>query len=592
MGAMWRACVSGVLLTATAACASLGPPPYEPGLETDAEVYVRLQRTVLDRYYGAHPIEATRLGIHAQDHLLPAVDQLSRSSRSAEITEQLTALNSIDPAGLDADSARDRTVLIHALAGERHELDSVRGLRHNPRLYPLLIASGAATLIDREFAPLPTRLDALVARLNAVPATLAAARKNLADVPLIFAEMAVGDADSTATFLEGDALEALAAQGYAEVDEARRTRVDAAIQLSVTELRRFAKWLQDDLQPRANGDYRLGRERFEAKLRYEEHIHATADELRTMNEQAIERYHAWVEREAARIDPSRPVADIVAEIAGQFPSAGLLLEEAQTAVHVVRDFVIAKKLMTLPSDDLPIIRESPRYQRRGYASMSTPGPFETVANESFYNITNVDPSWTPDQYHQHLSYFNAGALIGISIHEAVPGHFTQLIYATKLASEVRRVFQTAAFVEGWAHYAEQMMLDEGLGGGDPALRIAQLRRALQRHARWYAALAIHVYGESIDQVAERYAEIAFFAPFIAERETRRATYDPTYLYYAWGRMKILELREACKRHKGAGFTLQAFHDRLLTLGLPLTLAESTLLDDPVCRPALSRADPY
>ena len=212
--------------------------------------------------------------------------------------------------------------------------------------------------------------------------------------------------------------------------------------------------------------------------------------------------------------------------------------------------------------------------------MSTPGPFETETTQAYYNITNVDPAWSEQQQHEHLTYFNYPGLLGISVHEAMPGHFVQLLYQRELPTDVRKVFVPGTLVEGWAHYTEQMMVDEGLGDGDPEVRLGQLRRALQRHARWYAAIALHTTDVTVDEATRRFAEIAYFAPFPARRETLRATYNPTYLYYALGRMQILELREDYRRHvtsRGESFSLREFHDRFLRLGLPVPLARRVML---------------
>jgi uncharacterized protein (DUF885 family) len=167
----------------------------------------------------------------------------------------------------------------------------------------------------------------------------------------------------------------------------------------------------------------------------------------------------------------------------------------------------------------------------------------------------------------------------------MPGHYVHALYNRTLPTDVRKVFTPASLSEGWAHYVEQMMVDEGLGGPDPAVRLGQLRRALQRHARWYAGIELHTTDATIEETARTFAEIAHFAAFPAYRETLRGTYNPTYLYYALGRMQILELREEygerC-RARGEPFSLKEFHDRLLSLGLPLPLARRALLEDPAC----------
>ena len=406
-----------------------------------------------------------------------------------------------------------------------------------------------------------------------------AARDNLRDVPRLWVELAVKDTRGTVSFLKEDLTLALEAQGFDGLDPALRTRFAAERTQAVTAVQKFATWLEQDLLPRASGDFRLDRETFEKKIFFEEHFELTVEELRAKNESAIDHYRAWVAREAARIDPNADPADIMRAITEKFPPAGALIETARRYVVQARDFVVARDILTLPSDALPIVRESPKFARRGFASMSTPGPFEKVAKEAYYNITNVQPDWDETQKRQHLTYFNFPGLLGISVHEAMPGHFVQLLFESRVPTDVRKVFSPASLVEGWAHYAEQMMVDEGLGNGDPEVRLGQLRRALQRHARWAAALALHIDRRSIEETAERFQRIAYFAPFPALRETRRATYNPTYLYYALGRMEILRLREDYAQDRKDRYTLKEFHDRFLTLGLPIPLARRALIGD-------------
>ncbi|HSH44431.1 MAG TPA: DUF885 family protein, partial [Longimicrobiales bacterium] len=200
---------------------------------------------------------------------------------------------------------------------------------------------------------------------------------------------------------------------------------------------------------------------------------------------------------------------------------------------------------------------------------------------AFFNITNVDPEWTAEEQAQHLTYFNYPGLLGVTVHETFPGHFVQLAFLRELDSPLRKVFAPRTLTEGWAHYTEEMVLDEGFGDGDPDLRLGQLRRALQRHARWHAALQLHAFGADLDSVVRDFMEIAYFDEFPARREVIRATYDPTYLYYALGRMQIFELREDYREHaeqRNQVFSLREFHDEFLSLGLPATIARDAMLE--------------
>jgi hypothetical protein len=319
---------------------------------------------------------------------------------------------------------------------------------------------------------------------------------------------------------------------------------------------------------------------FRKKLLYEEHVDIDLPALRRMNDEAIAGYKSWVEREAATIQPRTPAAQVMRDVTSSFPSADRLISTAARNVEQARDFVLERNLVTLPTSDLPIIRPTPEFARSSFASMSTPGPFERVATEPYYNITLPDPAWSEQQQNEHLTYFNYPGLLGISIHEVMPGHYVQLLYRQQVPTDLRKIFMPASLIEGWAHYAEQMMIDEGLGGGAAALRLGQLRRALQRHARWHVGMAMHVDGDSILDAAIDFAEISFFADFPALRETQRGTYNPTYLYYALGRMEILSLREDYRTHleaHGHTFSIREFHDRILSLGLPLSLAREELI---------------
>lgn len=562
---------SAGLLLALSACAHAPPGGREDGATFDA-----LADAHLTALYAAHPVWATSLGIHTHDDRLPDLSPEATERRVAEIDALLLRVEAIDARTLEARRGFDLRILDSALRAERLELTTIRGWRHNPMTYTQIAARGVASLVDRSFAPVEQRVAAATARLEAIPGLVALARTNLADVPKLWTELAMKSTDGTVSFLEEDVPAALAAQGYA-TDDPARSRFDDARHRAIEALKAYRAWLEADLLPRSNGDPSLGRETFETKLRLEEHFALDADTLRAMNDAAIERYHAWVAREAAKIDPNRTPAEVMASITAEHPTAEDLIATAERYVREARAYVVANDLVTLPTDDLPIIRESPKYARRGFASMSTPGPFETNAREAYFNITNVDPSWDAEKQEQHLTYFNFPGLLGISIHEAMPGHFVQLLYEKQIPSALRQVHGTASLIEGWAHYTEQMMVDEGLGDGDPKIRLGQLRRALQRHARWHAALAIHVDGQSVDEAAKAFERIAYFAPFPALRETQRATYDPTYLYYALGRMEILALRDAVKEAEGDAFSLRDFHDRFLRLGLPIPLAREAML---------------
>ncbi|WP_395813375.1 DUF885 domain-containing protein [Archangium minus] len=545
----------------------------------DAE-YNRFAREYLDWYYAAHPVRATNLGLHAYDARLPDMSAGAFQRRAGELHGWLARLERLDRAGLTGDAVFDVRILENAIRAELLELEEERGWQRDPMLYNSTLASGLSSLSQREFAPVEERMRSLMARMAQLPEVVAAAKANLRDVPKPWAEQGLRDTRGTVGFLRTDLPKALEAQGLERVDAALRQEFSSALAKATAEVEGFARWQEQELLPKANGDFRLGRALFERKLALEEHVSLTAEQLRDINERAIREYQAKVASEAARVDAKKSPVAVMDALVHDHPTAEELIPTARKQLEACQRFVLEKGLMTLPSERLPTVRETPPYARMGFASMDTPGPFETRATEAFYNITNVEPGWTEEQKAQHLTYFNHAGLLGITVHEAMPGHFVQLLYEARIPTEVRKVFTPASLVEGWAHYVEQMMVDEGFGGGDPAVRLGQLRRALQRHARWHAGLSMHAFGESVEGAAKRYAEIAYFEPFPALREVQRGTFNPTYLYYALGRMQILKLREDYKRYleaRGQTFSLRDFHDRFLQLGLPVSLARQALM---------------
>lgn len=549
----------------------------ESGLEANFD---RVAQAYVAQFAAAHPGTATAWGIHEHDRALADMSQAGIQTRATQVEAMLAEVTAIDRSKLRGDRYHDHRLVEYALRAELLELREIRMWQRNPMAYSFMISAGISTLVDRAFAPIGERMEALIARLGAIPDTIAAARSNLRDVPEVWARIGLATTRGTVSFLRTDLMAALEDQGLAGVDAARVQRFQAARERAVTEMERYVQWLESEVLPDAKGDYRLGAELLRRKLLYEEHIDIPLEALREMNETAIREYKKWVERVAAQIDPNKHPSAVMAAITSEYPAPDKLLTTARQYTDVTRRFVHSRGLLTLPSDAVPIVRRTPRYRRTGFASMSVPGPFEKNATEAYYNITPVDPAWDAAKADQHMTYFNFPGLLGITVHEAFPGHFVQLLYLPQLATDVRKVISPDTLVEGWAHYTEQMMVDEGLGEGDPKIRLGQLRRALQRHARWYAALALHAFDVPLEQVVDRFQEIAYFAEFPAQRETERGTYNPTYLHYALGRMQILQLRDEYRKHveaSGKTFSLRDFHDRFLRLGLPASLAREEFL---------------
>lgn len=569
-----------------------GPPPEpsEPRLAADdpqrptqeqvrrmEERFATVETAFLDWYYEAYPVRATALGLHGSDARLPAQDRLAIQGRIDDLLDWLTQLGEVRMTLLEDARRFDYAVLEYAIRAELLELEEIRPWANDPRHYTGLIAEGIASLAGRPYAPAEERISAIVSRMQEAVPLLEAARTNLRTPPRLWTELAIADTRGLIAWIREGLPAALAAQG------ARAGSVAGPADALAAALESHARWLEDELLPRSNGDFRLGQYLLQRKLLYEEHVNLGADRLDQINERKIGEYRERVAQVAAEIDPSRSPREIMDSIARVHPAPEALLPTARDMMMQARDWVLESGVVSVPTSEVPQVVETPPYARGAFAAMDAPGPFADSALDAFFYITNVDSTWTEAQQRQHLTYFSYPGLLGVTLHETFPGHFVQLAHARRLESRTRRTFLPNSFVEGWAHYAEEMALDEGFMDGDPAIRLGQLRRALQRHARWYAALHLHAFGADFEEVVRRFMDIAYFDEFPARREVVRATYDPTYLYYALGRMQIMELRDSYREkaeEDDREFSLREFHDRLLALGLPLSLASEAMLNPP------------
>ncbi|HUE77031.1 MAG TPA: DUF885 domain-containing protein [Longimicrobiales bacterium] len=583
--------ISAVLITA---CGAPPPQPRDPRddladaprptadhVRRIAAEFDALETAFLDWYYETYPVRASVLGIQEHDRSLPAFDRVAVQRRIDDLLDWVAELNRVPLTLLDDPDRYDYAVLEFALQAELLDLEEIRPWANDPRLYTQIIGDGIASLASRAYAPAAERSAAVAARMRDAGPLLEAARANLRRPPRLWTELAISDTRGLIQYLQEGLPAALASQGG---DSAAGAAVATEAERLVGALGAHADWLENDLLPRSDGDFRLGRYLFQRKVLYEEHINISVEDLDRLNNEKIAEYQDSVARIAGLIDPGRPPREVMDSITRMHPAPSDLLPTARELMLEARQWVRDAELVTIPTEEIPEVAETPPYARGGFASMDAPGPFAPAGQQAYFYITNVDPDWSEEDQRQHLSYFNYPGLLGVTVHETFPGHFVHLAYAREVDSRIRKTFMPRSLTEGWAHYAEHLVVEQGFRSGDPAVRLGQLRRALQRHARWYAGLHLHAFGATIEEVVPRYMEIANFDEFPARREVTRATYDPTYLYYALGRMQILELRDDYREHKEEEreeYSLREFHDRLLELALPLTLARQALLNPPI-----------
>jgi uncharacterized protein (DUF885 family) len=341
--------------------------------------------------------------------------------------------------------------------------------------------------------------------------------------------------------------------------------------------RAFATWLRADLLPRSKGKYALGEEKYRALLRLEERVETPLPELLAIGEAQLARDYEAFQRTAKRIDPSRSAAQVMKLLSDDHPTEGDLIPSVRRTVEEARRFLIERDIVTVPSEVRPRIEETPPYARSGsFASMDTPGPYEAKATEAFYYVTPVEPEWDAKHKEEHLRLYNPYVVAIVNVHEAYPGHYLQFLYAPRFPTKTRKLLASNSNAEGWAHYTEEMMVEEGFGDGNPKIRLAQLQEALLRDCRYITGIKLHTAGWTVEQGAKLFEEKAFQEPANAYEEARRGAYNPTYLYYTLGKLEIQKLRDEYRAKTGA--SLKQFHDAFVAQGaLPIPLVRQLLL---------------
>jgi uncharacterized protein (DUF885 family) len=544
----------------------------QPGAENLNAAQVAL-RTFVDAHFEEqfrrNPTFATRAGIHTYDAELRGFTAQERMENLAQLKAQLAALpQQVDRAALPPLDQADYDILENELRGRILDLEVVRNWERNPNTY-LFTASGSVfQLINRDFAPLEERMRSAIGRMKRVPEVFAEAQATLKNPPKLWTELAISQAPGTRTLFAQtlpQAFEPVKDAALHEQFKQEQARCLAAID-------GYIRFLKDDLLPRSNGDFAIGEAVYRQKLQYDEAVTEDIDSLLAWGRAELKRTQAQFQEVAARIGPGKAPMDVYRELGKEHPAPEDLVPTTRETLEKIRQFLIDRKIITVPSEVRAQVAETPIFNRAlSFASMSIPGPFETRATEAYYYVTPPDPSWTPEQVEQHMSFYNRYALEIVSIHEAYPGHYVQFLWTNRVQSKVRKLMGSGSFSEGWGLYTEQMMLDEGYGGTGldaDKLRLNQLALYLQRLARYVVGLSLHTRGMTYEQAVRFFEEEAYMTRTNAEREARRGTSDPTYLVYALGKKMIMELREEARAKWGASFTLQRFHDQLVSYGYP------------------------
>jgi uncharacterized protein (DUF885 family) len=563
------------LAAAVLAALMLGPAPSGaqsgialPPAGTTSPRLGALETAYVQQLFADQPSAATQAGIHAYDDRLPDLSAQGYAARIASAHAMLAELDTLQRTGgpLNDEDAADVQIMRAALERQLLDDETEQRWKHNPSLYTSAASYAVYGLFSREFAPLADRARSTIARERAIPALLAAGKANVTTVDATTAELAKSDIAGTLAFFT-----VVVPAAFADLHDAALARELAdANAAAVAAVRDYFDAMTTGPLAHPSGTFAIGASSFARRLELQEGRALPLDVYERVGQRALDETKAAFVATAAKIDPARSAADVFADLGKQHPSADALLTTAQSSLAALRAFVARKQLVTLPPEFDVRVRETPSFNRQtSFASMNTPGAFERVATQAYYYVTPPDPAWTPAQQEQHLSFYNTFAFPVISAHEVMPGHYLNFVlHKFQHLSLVRAISGNPSYSEGWAHYDEQLIVDESWGDGDPRVRLAQLALALQREARYLVGLREHTQGMTVEQGTRFFQDNAFMPEIAARREALRGTQDPLYGYYTLGKLELLKLRDDYRRKLGPSFTLQKFHDAFLAHGNP------------------------
>src|SRR5438132_2902245 len=521
----------------------------------------------VDDYFKANPWQATSVGFHQYDRQLEDFSLAAHQRNRRMLLEHVAAFQAINPRMLARGDRDDHEIMIATIHSLLWEEDRVQQWRKNPDNYSSAVTGTIFNLIKRNFAPAAERLRSVIEREKQIPRALMQARAVLLNPPKIYTDIAIEQLPGNTDFFKTTVPESFSdVKDAALLADFKRSN-DGAI----AALNDYLSWLQKDLLPKSRGTFAIGAENYRLKLLYDEMVDVPLPRLLEIGYAQLRKDQQAFVDTARRIDSNKPPEQVLKELEKDHPAADKLLSSAQQQLDGLRQFLIDKKIVTVPGGAQAKVVETPPFARATtVASMDTPGPYETKATEAYYNITLPDPSWSKEKQEEYLEGYNYPLLSNVSVHEVWPGHYEQFLWLRNdpTLSKVRKLTGSGSDSEGWAHYSEQMVLDEGLYNNDPRYRLAQLVDALLRDCRYIVGIRMHTQGMTMAEAREFFIKEGHQVPVVGEMETKRGTGDPTYLMYTLGKLEIMKLRDDYQQKMGANFSLQDFHDRFIRAGNP------------------------
>lgn len=555
----------------------LAAPAAEPAVPPEDAKLAAHFRKHLDEHFRRHPLDATRAGNHDHDDRL---DDLSPEARADDVKRAKDTLaelpKAIDYAKLSRGAQIDFEIWKHALEYQLWQAENSDSFANDPRVYNEYISDSVFLLLTQSTLPKDRNVANAAQRIAFVPKVVAAAKKNLKSPAKILTEVAIRQNKGSIAFYEKDIF-GLAGETAATSPLAGPCKEAAAA------LKEYQEFLEKDLLPKSAGEWRIGKEKFAKKLELELNAGITADELLAAAEaeaDRVEREMVVIARQLwSKLFPGKPVppddaagrralvADVLAGLGEDHGKPDELVADAKKTVAAIKQFIVDKKILTLPDPDRCQIIEMPEFQRGFSVAYLNPAPPFDPTAISMYAVAPPPSDWPASRQEALLREYNRPMLKILTIHEAYPGHYVQLEYANRNPSLVRKVLSSGVFAEGWAVYTEQMMLDQGYGNGDLSLRLHQLKFYMRAVLNTILDHKMHCTNFTDDDAMKLLVGRGFQTEGEAIGKVSRAKQSSTQLstYFA-GRTAFYRLRQAVSRKQGDTFDLGKYHEAVLSHG--------------------------
>jgi hypothetical protein len=536
--------------------------------------YDRLSDEFFKIYYTYYPVHATRQGLHVFDDSLGHYrrDEINETLQQMKAVQAQVA--TIDPKQMDHLHVLDHPVLTTRMKREIYWVEKWRFWENNPLFYKDVIIEGMFNLVSRNFAPLEERLKSLIVRQSAVPEVLQAAYENLTNPPVEYTNLAIDQVKGGRSFFRNLPEAFKDVKNQALLAEFRRTN-----EMVMAEMEKYLSFLQVDLLPRSNGNFAVGEAGIQSIIDVEEMIDVPVLKILERCYQDLIRTEAEIADLQKKIDPTATVESLVARMRADHPAPENLHQAIVDELERVRHYLTEYDLLTIPPE-MPHLAATPMPDyASGGGMMLTPGPFETVANESYLALQIPKPDWTQERIDGLWSDFNIYALALLMIHECYPGHHTQFYLEKRVQLRASKDHDSDSNSDGWAEYGKYMMVDKVYAPKNLFYSLAALLSKRSYIAASIAGMEIHLQKKTLKEASD----------FLMEKQGRtrentyiwvlnRATHYPTHLTYYIGSEMVRKLRDDYKALKGDAFSLKEFNDRFLTYGLiPIKVIRKDML---------------